>query len=691
MNTFAQANAKLRRKDYKNALLLFGCILFATALISAFSIIMQSDTVQTTLPKGGDSRKQMMMILAMAIVGCSIFTVYASSLFFRSKSKQIGVFKVLGAGKKQLRNSLLTEVSLLAATGSGLGFLLGTPLAAGIWQFFRLLVDSPEMKFSLNLSGYVWGLGFALFVVTILLISALLFLRRQNIMDILYQQRKSETVSGVKSWYGWGGILMMASGTFLGLYGLPTFFREVLHRQPPIWLNLIYLIPLAGLYLFLVYVVVRDKNGKNKYKNIVSHSMMKFQGRSTVRNMCVIAILIAGAYFAIFYIPSMMTRNSLEVKNRPVDFVYYHRLDQAVPDEAAVRKMAAEEKVEITQWNEMLLTTLAADSTQEYDNGDGTFRKEYIPFSHEQHCISASEFSRLSGKPVDVSAGSVKPVRGYGQDSSSADDVTLLTNPDTQTTLSISIDRHLTYAPFTGYLVMNDDDFATITQGLTDEWREKMILFNVADVEASYNFAKRLRNEIIDQSAEEPVMDLWYDRVGKLREGDDYWADALPVLDNQQRDSSHFITRWKYLPSFRILDQVDFVNNMAVFLMLFVFIAIICFTAVLVIAYTRCTTIALTNRQIYEDLSRLGANRAYLIATVTKQVRKIIAIPIAVGTVLMFLFYAMILYFNSTSLDATEWATLGVDLIVVLVISGLMWLFYRLTLRKTCRLLNLIE
>ena len=49
-----------------------------------------SKTVQTVFPIGGDSRKQMYAIFVMALVGCVVFTIYASQLFFRHKSRQLG-------------------------------------------------------------------------------------------------------------------------------------------------------------------------------------------------------------------------------------------------------------------------------------------------------------------------------------------------------------------------------------------------------------------------------------------------------------------------------------------------------------------------------------------------------------------------------------------------------------------------
>ena len=38
--------------------------------------------------------------------------------------------------------------------------------------------------------------------------------------------------------------------------------------------------------------------------------MMKFQGRQTVRNMLVMTLLVAGAYFASFYAPMMSSSSA---------------------------------------------------------------------------------------------------------------------------------------------------------------------------------------------------------------------------------------------------------------------------------------------------------------------------------------------------------------------------------------------
>ena len=152
----------------------------------------------------------------------------------------------------------------------------------------------------------------------------------------------------------------------------------------------------------------------------------------------------------------------------------------------------------------------------------------------------------------------------------------------------------------------------------------------------------------------------------------------LSPIDYDQRDSSDFRLYWKYMPQFRVLDQNDFVRTMAVYLMLFIFIAIICFAAVIIIAYTRCLTIALANKQLYEDLRHLGASRDYLFRTARGQVSRVFITPCIVGTTGIFALYAMRLCIRIDSrFTFQELVGMGACLIIVLACTLVIYGVYR--------------
>ena len=100
-------------------------------------------------------------------------------------------------------------------------------------------------------------------------------------------------------------------------------------------------------------------------------------------------------------------------------------------------------------------------------------------------------------------------------------------------------------------------------------------------------------------------------------------------------------------------------------------------------------TIALNNRQVYEDLGKLGASRAYLYASVKNQISQVFTVPAITGTGAIYAFYAMIMYANDGRLSPGEVAGMGACLLVILAISLLMYAVYRLTLKRACRALEI--
>lgn len=701
MKDFNTVYSNLRKQNKKNYYLLAGCCFFSVLLITAYVSMMRSPTVLNVLPEGGDSRKQVMMIFVLATIGCAVFTTYASSLFFRSKSKETGVFLALGASRELLRKELMRELSVILILSCGLGALLGSPFAWLIWQIFRaFLVDTAEMTLRFSAQAYLFALIFSLFVISSVFIMGARFIKRTNIIDIINEARKSEPIREVKPWYGKVGIFLIVLGGLLG-YLAPSFFIRVMQWYPPSILTAIFYIPLfIGLYMVMLHTVVNGWAGKkHRYKNIISSSMMKFQGRQTVRNLLVITVLIAGAYFAVFYTPMLTTGAMLEFNERPVDYSYHYRIDQAVPNKNAVQKMAQDEGVNITSWVKAQKSSLAIDGVKHVEtegNLGTTYEKVYYPILSEEYFLSESSYNSLTGEKLDVLPGKIVPiVDSNGSDCSRMRvDVTLVTNPVTKEDLTVSVQEKAKNDMLFAHYILDDRDYATLTSGLTDEWLENQIFFNVENVNDTYFFAKNLFNKIVDTSDESCAVGSFYDRVAKMNAdeaGESYWGDVEGTeLLYEKRDSSDFRLYWKYMPQFRVLDKNDYVRTTAVYLMLFIFIAIICFAAVIIISYTRCLTIALNNERVYDDLRRLGTSRNYLYGVVRGQINRVWSTPTIIGTIGIFLFYSMIMFFNDGgSFTRGELSGLAVCLVITAVLSLVIYGFYRLSLKKVCKTLKL--
>lgn len=706
MENFSQVCAALRRKNRRQYLLLAGCCFFSVLLITAYVSMMRAPTILSVLPEGGDSRKQVMMIFVLAVIGCGVFTAYASGLFFRQKSRETGVFLALGASRAQLGRELRKELAVLSLVSCAAGAALGAPLAWLLWQVFRLLVvDTEEMALAFAPQASLLALAFSAFVVCMLFLMGRQSIRRTNIIDVVQAPHKSEPIRAVPRWYGLLGVGLLVLGG-LGGYLMPSVLILGLHWYPPEGLTAVFYLPaLIGLYMILLHTVVNGW-GRKRYKNLIATSMMRFQGRQTVRNMLVMTLLIAGAYFASFYTPMLGTGAILGYDQRPVDYAYHFRADQNLPLEPEVRQMAEKYGVSITFWAQVPAARLGVDGQESIETKTtvGTvYTHEYRELLGSDIFLSESAYQTLTGQAVDVLPGTVAGIFDDNGDSLGrfGGNATLITNTLTGERWSVTPAKALGYTMLFGRYVLDDKDYARMTAGLPADYRENLVFFNVENCPETYAFAKALFNEIVDRSGPEVEQYDAFDPVRKAmaeERGEPYLFDREHLEENDfahidyaQRDSSAFRMFWQYMPQFRVLDKADFVKTMAVFLMLFIFISIVCFSAVIVIAFTRCMTIAMTNARVYEDLRRLGAPNAYLFRSVQGQVQRVFLVPALVGTALIYAFYAMIMYFNGDPAGITtgEAAGLANCLLLIGAVSAVLYGVYRVTLGKVCGALSI--
>lgn len=696
-----QMDQKLHRADRKQSRLYLFCNFIALMIISAYSALMLSPTVQKVFPEGGDSRKQMYMIFVMTLVGCVVFTIYALGLFFRHKSGQLGILMALGASRRRLAPGLFREVIGLSGISAIAGTIAGFPFVWIIWHAFRLLlVDSSDMVLTFDFRCLLISVLFMLLVVGFACLTAWRYLKRTNIMEVIREEHINEPVKELGRWCGPAGFLVLLCGAVMG-YGAPLACHRWFEIYPPEWLSVLYAPVFVGLYMVMLHTVVHGwkSHKKNPYKNIISRSMMKFQGKQTVNNLLVITLLIAGGCFAIFYLPTTGVSALFRYASQPYDYFYKYQADQDAPDRESVETLGREYGMTFKEWRECDYATLGIGGNSIIEEEDGRrFHIEYVPMQSEAKVLSEDAYKILTGQEVDVKPGTYLNITNQEESA--------LTTNESAKEFTNMITREQLSTEFAGYLhydllveqditccVLAQKDYAQITEGLTDEWRGRFVEFNV-DGKDSYPFANafyRLLVSSFDETCERPC---YYDRVKKIREneaGKEYWVDTddFVVIDYDMADSFMFRSFWLYQPNFRILNQNDFLRNMAVLFMMFLFIFIVCIITALVICHTRCQSIALNNRYIFDDLRKLGASPVFLDKEVRSQCGNVFKVPSLVGMSAMFLLFGMILYANDGRMLMTEWAAMGVCLCIMGLIGGVIYTVYRTTVNVIKRQLGI--
>ena len=312
--------------------------------------------------------------------------------------------------------------------------------------------------------------------------------------------------------------------------------------------------------------------------------------------------------------------------------------------------------------------------------------------------MSESTFNRITGQSADVLPGTFMAIsdaeevatyhlRTYGS---------LITNPVTKETIPTEFAGFLHYDLLfkrNGYLVLDDSDYEKISRGLTEEYRGKLSLFNV-NGEDNYDFAYDLFRTIVSQTDDSCYMPYYVDIYTKANHEkagisyDDFAAD-VERFKKSDPDSTSFRTEWAYMPVFHILDSHDFLMTYSVFIMMFLFIFIVCLIAACIILHTRCQTIALNNRYLFEDLKRLGASPEFLTQEVKKQCTSVFLTPSVVGITAMGFVFFMILFINDNRISHSEVTSILLSITSFAVLGMFLYGVYRATVQAIKRQLSL--
>lgn len=700
MMTMKMLENKLQKTDRKQAVLYLFCNFVSLLLITAYSAMMFSPTVLLALPEGGDSRKQMIAIFVLALFGCVVFTVYASGLFFRKKAKQLGILMALGASRKRLAPGLFREVLTLSGASSLLGIAAGFPFVFLLWNGFSLfLVDSEQMTLKLDFKCLYLSAAFFVIVVAFSCLTACRYLKRTNIMDVVHEEHKNEPVKEPGRWCGAIGILLVLAGAVCG-YSAPSVYMKLFSAYPSALINLFYAPVFAGLYMIMLHTVVHGwrSHQKHPYKNIISRSMMKFQGKQTVNNLLVSTVLIAGSAFALFYIPMLSVGQTMEIKARPFDYSYHYRMDQTVPNQEDITALAAKYGLSIKDYRSCSYLMLAMDGTIEIEDEGNTFHYEHADLVQEAKFLSESDFYRLTGKRISVNKGTYYAISNDEETGTYYlnTGASFLTNMTTRTTLPVSFAGFAHYSflyDTVGYYILNDEDYKAISNGLTPDWQGTVAFFNISGKD-SYAFAEDFFHTLVSSFGPECEFPNYYDRVAKIaanEAGKIYWGDTdvMTHISFDNPDTSDFRAYWTYMPKIRILDRNDFSRTFAVFLMMFLFISIICALAAMIISYTRCMTITLNNRYVFDDLKRLGASPSFLKKEVKSQAEIVFKIPSVIGMSAMYFLYSMIMFANDGKLVSGEIGGLAACLGILVLYAVIIYLVFRCSVRKMCLQLNI--
>lgn len=700
--TMSRITAKLRKKNRDQYLLLGICIFLSVILVTSFTMMYFSPSIQELLPPGGDTRKLMKLMMGVVMIGCLIFTLYGSSLFFRKKSREFGVMLALGEERGALAGQLAKELAAVVVKYVLSGILLAVPVSYLIWKLFQAIaLNTARLKYRPGNAGIFAGILFAAILSLCILILGIRFIRQADIMNILNASRKTEMVREIKPWFGRLGAALVAAGLFLAMAVPQLTVRLFRQGMPAIW-NVTYLLGIAGLYLIVLSAVGYSKKGKHPekyYKNIISTNLMRFTARQTTRNMLCIALLVfvmvGSAFWGVMYYFSAMDGGG----EAPYDYSWHYPAKEAQIGKKETEKIAREHKVTLTAYEDL-------DSLQlviRYTGRDMDEQKRYFDAEYEKLAtfIAASDFERISGRSISLKAGEYQTVTTTDFQENVWVSVDCLNEIENPATGERMVPEFRGTAEFDNLAIgsdpfaflLSDEDYNRFAKDLPDDWKEKHAFFNAECMTDAgdkkfyeYEFADAVIQEYIARATELSNHYGLYDSREEelaLAAGKEYgYAGKIDLSP----DNPQIMDDWKYAPFSKIFLQANAMEMVAVFVLLSIYISVISLTAAGIMSYIRSITIAMDNRQLFEDLRRLGTDDAYEEKVIKVQLRKIFAYPVAAGCTVVGLFSLFLTYFNDMRLQAFEVNMLLLEVLLMIFIAGVLYVVYRIAYGKMRRI-----
>lgn len=684
---------KLRKNTKGQYYLLSFCVFLSVLLVTSFSLMYFGPTVQEFLPDGGDTRKMANLLLGVTAVGCFVFTVYASGLFFRFKAREYGILMALGTEKRQLKKLLFKELSVVTALASFLGLLLSIPVSFLIWKLFELFIISNEqMTYRFGAVGFLPGILFSCILACVLGIAGRRFINRSDIMEILRTQQKTEMVKEIKGWTFPVGVALTVIGILLGA-GLPQIAARVWGISLSGIGNLFYLLALVGIYFILLSAVAQSrakKNRKKYYGNLISISLMRFTAKATTKNMCVMTLLIFVCGFSAFYGMQYVLSGGTAATESGKDFSLHYPVSENQIGKEEIYDTASSYGIEVTDFTENVATNLVVSyNAKDFDESGNRYIEVYRDKEMASLFVSESDFEKLSRQEMNVEPGTYQTVTktDYTGFFEYEDGLKEVMNPDTGKTYPLtyggSVESDVLAAvsePF-AYVVC-DEEYQIMTKGIQDMYKENIISFNAINVKESYDFAKDLLAQYVERATDiSNHMGYWNIWAQKMADeaGEEYgYGDKI----NMTMDNNMLLDDWKYAPQFNIIAAQDRMQFISVYVMLSLYIFIISLAAVSVMAYVRSISIATDNKGLFESLTKLGADEAYKRKVLKKQIARIVQYPGIIGCVLGFVFAFVMNFMNDGRISGLETKSLSILAVMLLGIGIVLYAVYKYAMNK---------
>lgn len=290
------------RKNLKNYYLYVFALVFSVALYFSFVTLQYDPSMdEVAASTKGAAAIGASSVLLIGIVG--IFLLYANTIFIKRRSKEIGLFQLIGLTKGRIFGILSAENSILYFGSMAIGVLIGFLASKLVLMIlFKILgVDAITKLYFSPVALLQTVIVFTIMYLLIMLMNYI-FIKRQSILSLFRVSATSEQQVQKMSFgqmiVGVLGIALMVYGYFVSAR---LFSGEAMDMQQLMYTMILILFSvILGTYLFykgsvsfIFNLVRKSKNGYLSIHEVLSLSSIMFRMKSNALLLTIITTVSA--------------------------------------------------------------------------------------------------------------------------------------------------------------------------------------------------------------------------------------------------------------------------------------------------------------------------------------------------------------------------------------------------------------
>ncbi|EPY2307576.1 FtsX-like permease family protein [Clostridium sporogenes] len=263
------------KKSYKDYTIYFLTLILAVCIFYSFNSIDSQKALTDIKSSGGNYVSKLMDFMSAVSVFVSIILgsliLYANNFLIKKRKKELGIYMILGMGKRKISKILVTETSIVGVISLIAGLIIGIGVSQGLSVFTLKLFEVSINEYRFAVSTRAIGktiLYFGIMFLLVMIFNAFV-ISKYKIIELLTSGRKNENIKFKNTFIYLLSFLLCAA--LLG-FAYKSILKTGLNLREPMFKpsiafvivgTVLFFFSLAGVILYVV-----NKNKKIYFKGL---------------------------------------------------------------------------------------------------------------------------------------------------------------------------------------------------------------------------------------------------------------------------------------------------------------------------------------------------------------------------------------------------------------------------------------